>query len=74
MFFVCAGCLTLPLVQGKFDVVLASLIKATEITPDTSAWAQTRRQAITSIIRLVETVGIKKDGRGLHFSMLMYIS
>lgn len=62
-----AGCLTLPLVQGKFDVVLLSLIKTTKITPDTTAWAQTRRQAISSIIRLVETVGIKKDGKGLHF-------
>lgn len=62
-FSAALGCLTLPLVQGKFDVVLLSLMKVMEITPDTNAWAQTRRQAIASIIRLVETVGIKRDGK-----------
>ena len=62
-----AGYLTQPLVQGKFDVVLAALIRTTQITPETNTWAQVRQQAITSIIRLVDTVGIQKDGKGMHF-------
>ncbi|MPC69121.1 hypothetical protein E2C01_063336 [Portunus trituberculatus] len=60
-----AGYLTQPLVKNKFDVVLLALIRTTQITPETSTWAQARQQAITSIIRLVETVGIQKDGKGL---------
>lgn len=62
-FSAALGYLTLPLVQGKFDVVLPALIRATQITPETNTWAQARQQAITSIIRLVDTVGIQKDGK-----------
>ncbi|KAG0714956.1 Tubulin-specific chaperone D [Chionoecetes opilio] len=62
-FSAALGYLTQPLVHGKFDVVLQALIKTTEITPETSCWAQARQQAITSIIKLVDTVGIKKDGK-----------
>ncbi|KAG7177956.1 Tubulin-specific chaperone D-like [Homarus americanus] len=57
------GRLTHSLVLGKFDIVLEALIGATEITRTTATWAQTRKEAINAILRLVETVGIKKDGK-----------
>ncbi|KAK8745723.1 hypothetical protein OTU49_000345 [Cherax quadricarinatus] len=62
-FAAALGCLTRVLVVGKFDIVLKALINATEITPGTENWAQTRKEAINSILRLVETVGIKKGGK-----------
>ncbi|XP_045621060.2 tubulin-specific chaperone D isoform X2 [Procambarus clarkii] len=62
-FAAALGCLTHSLVVGKFDIVLEGLINATKITPGTTNWAQTRKEAINSIFRLVKTVGIKKDGK-----------
>lgn len=58
------GCLPHPMITGKFDVVLSALIGATEITPNTASWARTRKEAICSVLRLVDTVGIKTDGKG----------
>ncbi|XP_068211073.1 tubulin-specific chaperone D isoform X2 [Palaemon carinicauda] len=57
------GCLPLSLVTGKFDIVLPALIKATDITASTSGWAQTRKEAILGIQRLVDTVGIESKGK-----------
>lgn len=57
------GCLPHPMITGKFDVVLSALIGATEITPNTASWARTRKEAICSVLRLVDTVGIKTDGK-----------
>lgn len=36
----------------------------TKITPGTETWAQTRKEAIVAIQKLIETVSIKKDGKG----------
>lgn len=52
------------MIVGKFDVVLPALIRATEITPSTASWARTRKEALCSILHLVDTVGIKTDGKG----------
>ncbi|XP_071539059.1 tubulin-specific chaperone D isoform X2 [Panulirus ornatus] len=57
------GCLTHSLVVGKFDTVVEALIGVTEITSGTANWAQTRKEAISAILRLVQTVGIRKDGK-----------
>ncbi|XP_064092677.1 tubulin-specific chaperone D-like isoform X2 [Macrobrachium nipponense] len=57
------GCLPHSLVTGKFDIVLPALIKATDITSSTAGWAQTRKEAILGIERLVDTVGIEPKGK-----------
>ncbi|KAK7066938.1 hypothetical protein SK128_026750 [Halocaridina rubra] len=57
------GYLPHSLVAGKFDIVLTALIGATKITPNTTTWALTRKEAILAMLRLVDTVGIEPKGR-----------
>lgn len=52
------------LVDGKFSVILKALLETTKISPSTSKWALTRKEAINSIIRLAPVVGVNPDGNG----------
>ncbi|KAK4314199.1 hypothetical protein Pmani_014498 [Petrolisthes manimaculis] len=55
------GCLPKSLACGKFDVLLPALLSTIAIRPNTTAWAETRRQAINSTLSLVTTLGINAN-------------
>ena len=69
-FTLALGSLPSFFLSGRVADVLEKLIKCLEITPETEKWAEGRRDAVTAIMGIVKTVGVKKEQGKMGFVLV----